>query len=58
MPLYSIDLANLETSQPNLQKVVTVRGFSINRTGKPIACVSVDVNANAKSWLNNIMSFA
>ena len=57
MSLYSIDLANLETSQPNLQKV-TVGGFSINRTGKSTACVPVDANANAKSRLNDIMSFA
>ena len=30
MSLYSLDLANLETSQPNLQKIFTEGGFSIN----------------------------
>ena len=37
MSLYSLDLANLETSQPNLQKIFTERRFSINRTGKSFA---------------------
>ena len=37
MCLYSSDLANLETSQPNLQKIFTEGRFSINRTGKSFA---------------------
>ena len=40
---YSLDLANLGTSQPNLQKFFTEGGFSINRTGKSFASVPVDI---------------
>ena len=64
MSLYSLDLANLETSQPNLQKIFTEGGFSINRTRKSFASGPVDIaleqgiNANAKSWLKGIMAFA
>ena len=41
--LYLLDFANLETSQPNLQKISTEGGFSINRTGKSSASVPVDM---------------
>ena len=64
MTFYSLDLANLETSQPNLQTFFTEGGFSINRTRKSFASVAVDIaleqwiNANAKSWLKGIMAFA
>ena len=34
MSLYSLDLDNLETSQPNLQKILAEGGFSVNKTGK------------------------
>ena len=53
-------LANLETSQPDLQKISTEGGFSVNRTGKSFASVPVDlaleqtINANAKSRLKGI----
>ena len=63
MSLYSLDLANLETSQPNLQKIFTEGGFSINRTGKsfdsgPVyIALEQAINANAKSWLKGIMAF-
>ena len=40
MSLYSLDLPNLEASQPDLQKIVTEGGFSLNRTGKSFASVS------------------
>ena len=39
MSLYSLDLANLETSQPDLQKSLTEGGFNVNRT----ASVPVDM---------------
>ena len=64
MCLYSLDLASLETSQPDLQKILTEGCFSVNRTGKSFASVSVDmaleqtISANAKSWLKGIMAFA
>ena len=64
MTFYSVDLANLETSQPNLQTFFTEGGFSINRTGKSFASVPVDIaleqriNANAKTWLKGVMTFA
>ena len=64
MFLYSLDLTNLETSQPDLQKILTEEGFSVNRTGKAFACVPADmaleqtINANAKSWLKGIKAFA
>ena len=32
MYLYSLDFVNLETSQPDLEKVLTEGGFSVNRT--------------------------
>ena len=40
---YSLDLANLETSQTNLQKFFTEGSFSINRTRKSFASVPVDI---------------
>ena len=43
MSLYSLDLANLETSQLDLQKILTEGGFSVNRTGKSFATVPVDM---------------
>ena len=43
MSLYSLDLANLETSQPDLQKSLTEGGFNVNRTGKSFASVPVDM---------------
>ena len=58
-----LTLANLETSQTNLQKILT-ESFSVNRTGKSFASVPVDValkqtaSANAKSRLKGIMAFA
>ena len=64
MSLYSLDLANLEISQPDLQKILTEGGFSVNRTGKSFASVPVDmaleqtIDANAKSRLKGIMAFA
>ena len=64
MSLYSLDLANLEASQPNLQKFFTEGGFSINRIRKLFASVPVDIaleqtiNENAKSRLEGIMAFA
>ena len=54
----------LETSQPNLLKILTEKGFSVNRTGKSFASVPVDValeqtiDANAESRLKSIMAFA
>ena len=60
MSLYSLDLANLETSQPDLQQILTEGGFSVNRTGKSFASVPADkaleqtINANAKSRLKDI----
>ena len=63
MSLYSLDFANLETSQPELQKILT-EGFSVNRTGKSFASVPVDmalkqtISANAESRLKGIMAFA
>ena len=36
MPLHSLDLSNLETSQPDLQKILTEGGFCVNRTGKSL----------------------
>ena len=56
-------LANLETSQTNLQKILT-ESFSVIRTEKSFASVPVDValkqtvSANAKSPLKGIMAFA
>ena len=41
--LYSLDLANLEKSQPYLQNILTEGGFSANRTGKSFASVPVDM---------------
>ena len=64
MSLYSLDLANLETSQPNLQKIFTEGRLNINRTGKSFASFPVDIafeqtiNANAKSRLKGITAFA
>ena len=64
MCLYSLDLANLETSQSDLQKILTERCFSVNRTGKSLVSVPVDraleqtINANAKSRMKGIMAFA
>ena len=43
MSLYSLDLANLETSQLDLQKILTEEGFNVNRTGKSFATVPVDM---------------
>ena len=64
MSLHSLDQANLEASQPNLQELSTEGAFSINRTEKSFASVPVDIaleqtiNANAKSRLKGIMAFA
>ena len=64
MSLHSLDQANLEASQPNLQELSTEGAFSINRTERSFASVPVDIaleqtiNANAKSWLKGIMAFA
>ena len=64
MSLYSLDFSNLETSQLNLQNILTEGGFCFNRTGKSFAGVSVDIaleqttNTNAKSRLKGIMGFA
>ena len=64
MSSHSLDLGNLETSQPNLQKISTEGAFSINRTEKSFASVPVDItleqtiNAKAKSRLKGIMAFA
>ena len=64
MSFYSLDFANLETSQLDLPRILTEGGFSINRAGKSFSGVSVDValeqtiNANAKSRLKDIMTFA
>ena len=41
MSLYSLDLPSLEVSQPDLQKILTEGGFSLNRTGKSFARVSL-----------------
>ena len=60
MSLYSLDLANIETSQPDLQQILTEGGFSVNRTGKSFASVPANkaleqtINANAKSRLKGI----
>ena len=64
MSFHSLDLANLETSQPNLQKIFTEAAFSFNRTEKSFASLPVDIaleqtiNANAKSRPKDIMAFA
>ena len=64
MSLYSLDIANLETSQSDLQNILTKGGFSVNRTRKSFASVPVDIaleqtiNANAKNSLKSIMAFA
>ena len=64
MSLYSLDFPNLETSQPELQKILTEGGFSVNRTRQSFASVPVDmaleqtINANAKNSLKGIMAFA
>ena len=64
MYLYSLDIANLETSQSDLQNILTEGGFSVNRTRKSFASVPVDmaleqtINANAKNSLKGIMAFA
>ena len=64
MSLYSSDLANLETSQPNLQEILTGRGFSVNRAGKLFSSIPIDMaleqttNANAKNNLKGIMALA
>ena len=53
--MYSLDFANLETSQPNLRKILIARGFCVSRIGKSFASFPVDmaleqtINANAKS---------
>ena len=41
MSLYSLDLPSLEVSQPDLQKILTEGGFSLSRTGKSFAGVSL-----------------
>ena len=41
MSLYSLDLPNLEASQPDLQKILTEADFSLNRTGKSFVGVSL-----------------
>ena len=43
MSLYSLGLANSETSQHDLQKTLTEGGFSVNRRGKSFASVPVDM---------------
>ena len=64
MSLYSLDIANLETSQSDLQNVLTEGGFSVSRTRQSFASVPVDmaleqtINANAKNSLKGIMAFA
>ena len=64
MYLYSLDLTNLKTSQPDLPKILTEGGFSVNGIGKSFASVPVDIaleqtiSANAKSRLKGIMVFA
>ena len=40
--LYSLDLANLETSQLDPQKILTEGGFNVNRTGKSVIKVTVN----------------
>ena len=63
MPLYSLDLATLETIQLDLENALTEGGFSVNRTGKSFAGVPADaaleqtISANAKSRLKGIMTF-
>lgn len=63
MFLYSLDFPNLETSQLNLQKKLIEGSFSVNRTGKSLASVPVNMtleqtaNANAKSRLKGTMAF-
>ena len=64
MSLYSLDFANLETSQPNLQEILTERGFSVSRAGKLFSSIPIDMaleqttNANAKNQLKGIMALA
>ena len=63
MSLYSLDLPNLEASQPDLQKILTEGGFQPQQNRKIICwCIPVEmaveqrINANAKSWLKGIMA--
>ena len=59
-----LEFLRLETSQPDLQKILSKGGFSVNRTGKSFGSVPVDValeqtiNTNAKSLLKGIILFA
>ena len=56
--------SNLETSQSDLENILTKGGFSVNRTGQSFGSVPVDValeqtiNTNAKSLLKGIILFA
>ena len=50
-----ISLYSLETSQPDLRKILIARGFCVNRIGKSFASFPFDmalgqtISANAKS---------
>ena len=63
MSLYSLDLPNLEASQPDLQKILTEGGFQPQQNRKIICwCIPVEmaveqrITANAKSWVKGIMA--
>ena len=65
MTYYALKLANLKNEQPFVYDMLTVHGaFSVNRTGKQYAGVGIDmcleqtINADAKSRLKGIISFA
>ena len=53
--LYSLEFANLETSQPDVRKILIARAFCVNGIGKSFASFPVDmaleqtISANAKS---------
>ena len=62
MSFYSLNLASLEASQLDLQKLLTKGGLIVKRTGKSFTGVPVDMylkqTTNAKSQLRGVIAFS
>ena len=63
MTYYALELENMQNEKPEVTEYLN-GAFSVNRTGKPLSRVAVDmaleqtINAEAKNRLKGIMAFA
>ena len=64
MTYYALQLENIQNEKPEVIEYLKNGAFSVNRTGKPLSRVTVDmaleqtINAEAKNRLKGIMAFA